>query len=493
MGKLSALAVAMALVLMPMANRSKAATAVGLIEVLAAAREKDPTFRAAVAERNADKFDEAIGRSQLLPNVSASISEGKAEYDRQILNGATAQRQVSNLDVKSRTVQLRQPLFNLDALSRYRSGRENALAADHRYRFNEYELVRRVSSLYVDVLVAYEQVLFSQSESAALVEASTLANQARKGGEASRLDLLDATAKADLAKARQLEAELSLEIRLRALEAVTGLTIEALSGASNSLETALLQEQNYVSLEADVLSSNPEVLLARSAVQQANYTLDRAKAGHAPRIDLVASQSVSENDTVNTINQKTDAKVMQVQLQLPLFSGFGTTAQVDQATERLGQAQAELDQVIQKKLIELRQVHTDWMLSKSKLAAYQKAIESAEESVKAARLGQRAGLRIQLDELNATQLLYQTRKDFLRIKYDAVINLIKLKTLAGRAEYGDLLDLASVFDASNEAAPLPRMSTPFVQQPPVHPELSAIELPDILSPLLAEKAGTPNR
>lgn len=433
------------------------AHAVSMQEALNAARLNDPAFRAAAAERKAGKLNEVIGRSLLLPSVVANYSEGRAKYDREFLGNATATTQTSDVDLKSYSVQLRQPLYNLDSASRYDLGQELAEEADFIYLFNEFDLIQRIATAYIEVLIALEQLNAANAQKLALEEALKLTQQQNAGGESSRLDVLDVTAKHDLANAQYLEAQHDLETKVRNLEGLTGLVVVNIAGANEGYIPSLPDHTTYENLRQQMQAANPELLVARSRIDQAKIQRKRAFAGHTPRIDFVAVKSLSENDTVNTINQITDSEVMQVQMQLPLFSGFGTTAQVDQAEEKVRQEKAGFDQMVLQKDIELRKAYSQCLLGKQKIEAYKQAVYSASEAVKAARLGQSAGLRVQLDELNALQQLYQTQRDYVRTRYETMTALLKLKLLIGAGGPEEIASLFSAFDPTSRKVDIPRL------------------------------------
>lgn len=433
------------------------AGAVSLQEALNAARVNDPAFRAAAAERKAGKLNEVIGRSLLLPSVVANYSEGKAKYDREFLGGTNTTTQTSDVDLKSYSIQLRQPLYSLDAASRYDLGQELAEEADYIYQFNEFDLIQRIATAYIEVLIALEQLNAANAQKLALAESLKLTQKQKAGGESSRLDVLDVTAKHDLAKAQHLEAQHDLESKVKNLEGLTGLVVVNIAGATDEYIPALPENTVYDNLRQQMLAANPEILVARSRIDQAKIQKKRAFAGHTPRVDFVAVKSLSENDTVNTINQITDSEVMQVQMQLPLFSGFGTTAQVDQADEKVRQEKAALDEMVLQKDTELRKAYSQCLLGKQKIEAYKQAVYSANEAVKAARLGQSAGLRVQLDELNALQQLYQTQRDYVRTRYETMTALLKLKLLTGAGGPEEVAGLFSAFDPASRPVEIPRL------------------------------------
>ncbi|MDT1893606.1 type I secretion protein TolC, partial [Acinetobacter baumannii] len=81
-----------------------------------------------IQEREAGRENAIQGRAGLLPNVSASHSVNRNISDRtqmttDIIGRPTVREDQPRYISRSSTVQLRQPILNLDAFVRYRQGK----------------------------------------------------------------------------------------------------------------------------------------------------------------------------------------------------------------------------------------------------------------------------------------------------------------------------------------------------------------------------------
>src|SRR5690606_40523429 len=125
-----------------------------------AALVNDPSYQAAISEREAGQTNRAMGRAGLLPQVSASL--GRTRMDG-TLDSPTATGGVvtEDLDYTAKTNEIRatQTLFNLGRIAEYRQGNaraDDSLAVfDTRAKDTSVRLVNR----YFQALLAYENVV----------------------------------------------------------------------------------------------------------------------------------------------------------------------------------------------------------------------------------------------------------------------------------------------------------------------------------------------
>ena len=95
-----------------------AAHALGLLDAYDLALRNDPTFQAAIQEREAGEEHRVIGRAALLPNLSWSYNNSRNESQ------VTAGDVTSDRDYRSyaSTLTLQQPLLDYEAYARFRQG-----------------------------------------------------------------------------------------------------------------------------------------------------------------------------------------------------------------------------------------------------------------------------------------------------------------------------------------------------------------------------------
>ena len=83
--------------------------------------------------------------------------------------------------------------------------------------------------------------------------------------------------------------------------------------------------------------------------------------------------------------------------------------------------------------------------SAAKIRAYEMTVDSARTLVMATRKSIAAGVRVNLDVLNAQQELFSTRRDQYQAKYDYLLSQLRLKQAAGSLGEEYLSEINQVF------------------------------------------------
>ena len=434
------------------------AVAVGLAEVLDSARRNDPNYKAALSGLNASQYDRGIGLSALLPNISGSFQKGRAQYDRDQLSstGSVLGTDSNKLDVENYSITLRQTLFNLDSIARYRNGYDSADLAELEFKKFENEFIVQVTTTYIEVLRALDTRNTTSAEFDAMRSLVALTEKQIQGGESNKLNLLEAIAKRDIANAQFLEAEQNLENAVRALEATSGLKIFRIATLADDFNFNIEPNNTFIEFRNSALINNPEIAASKKRIELANNELTRAWAGHAPRLEVVAVQSQSQNDSVNTVNLRSESTTLALQMQVPIFSGFAAENQRKKSIQLIDKARNEHQAAIKKTLTDLRKHYTASSLSFQKAKAFRKAVESSNESVKATELGLKAGVNIEFDALTARQQLTKAKLEEAKVRYDSIVSMLLLRASVGNIDSDTVEILNGIFSEERSAAELSR-------------------------------------
>jgi protease secretion system outer membrane protein len=215
-------------------------------------------------------------------------------------------------------------------------------------------------------------------------------------------------------------------------------------------------EQSFDYFRDAALANNPEIAASMKKVQLAKNEVLRAEAGHAPRVDLVAFTSRSQNDSTNTVNLRTDSNTVAIQVQVPLFSGFGVEGQRMKSIELAQKARNDHEAIIQKILFDLRKNYTAVSVSKKKVKAFQKAVDSSFEAAKAAEIGLKAGVNIEQDALVARQQLTKARLEASKVKYDSILSGLMLRAGIGTIDSITISSLGEIFKLEKFTLPMHR-------------------------------------
>jgi len=424
--------------------------ALGLLDAYDLALRNDPTFQAAIQEREAGEENRIIGRAGLLPNLSWSYNNSRNESE--VTQSTAVGNVTSDRDYRSyaSTLTLQQPLLDYEAYARYRQGAAQALFADERFRGKSQELAVRVLSAYSQALLAQERIELSRAQKRAYAERLQLNERLLKGGEGTRTDLLETQARLSLAQAEEIESLDTQDAALRELEAIVGepLQIEELAPLTRQFNIPPLEPNRFETWRDLAMANNPELKSQHHALDAAEYEVERKRAGHMPKVSLYASSRQTSSDSESSYNQKYDTNSVGIQVSLPLFAGGSVSASTRQAANQLSQAQYELDAQTARTLIELRKQFNLNTSGAAKVRAYEMAVSSATALVTATKKSVTGGERVNLDVLDAEQQLFTARRDLADARHAYLLARIQLKYFAGLLNEQDLRALARYFQPS---------------------------------------------
>lgn len=419
------------------------AHALGLLDAYALALRHDPSFQAAIAERDAGLESRAIGRAALLPRLSWSYSNMRNESE------VTAGGQSVQRDYRSyaSVLSLQQPLFDYAAWAEYRQGVARALLADQRFRARSQELAVRLFEAYSQALLADERIGLAMAQRRALAERLRLNQRLLVAGEGTRTDELETEARLALAEAEEIQARDELDAALRSLEAIVGepLAPADLLPLAEDFPIQPPQPARFESWRDLAMANNPELAAQRQAVEVAAHAVEQQRAGHLPSLSLVASSRLTSSDSESAYNQKYDTDSIGIQLSVPLFAGGGVSAATRQAAAAHVQAGFELDTQIADTLNRLRQQFNLCTSAAARVRAYRLAVDSAATLVEATRRSVAGGERVNLDVLDAEQQLYGARRDLAEARHGYLRAWLQLRYLSGLLGENDLLRLAEYF------------------------------------------------
>lgn len=423
------------------------ALALNLQDAYALALRNDPSFHAAIKEREAGRENLAIGRAALLPKLSYSYNNARNESE--VTSQTAVGDVVSNRDYRSysSSLTLQQPLFDYGAWASYREGEAKALLADERFRGRSQELLVRLFQAYSEALLAGEQISLAEAQRHAYAERLQLNRRLFDEGEGTRTDMLETQARHDLALASEIEARDALDAALRELQAIVGepLVLQDLTPLHAGFTVQPLQPARFDAWRDLALADNAELAAQRHALSVAEQQREQRRAAHLPTLSLYASSRLTNSDSESSYNQKYDTDSVGIQVSLPLFAGGGAAAGTRQASRQYEQASYELDAQVNATLNELRKQYNLCVSSVAKVRAYELAVNSASTLIDATRKSVAGGERVNLDVLDAEQQFYSARRDLAQSRYTYLRAWLQLRYLAGSLQATDMEQLAKYF------------------------------------------------
>jgi outer membrane protein len=453
------------------------ASAVSLNQLYDEALETDAQLQSARAGLTADSEQLPQARAKLLPQLSASVTA--SEQRTELGGGFPASTGNSN----GYTVSLTQPLINVASWQGYQQGQIALTSAQAQFAAARQDLIVRLGQAYFDALSAQDSVAIVRSQKASIAEQLESAKRSFDVGQSTITDTNEAQAKYDQAISQEIAAQNDLEVKLAALEQIVGHPVTRVDGLARGVTLpppVPADMQQWVDMARD---ANYQVVLKQLAVANSQRETLKAKAGHYPTLDLIASYGKNSlgaagagnfggnfgggfGSGANTLSPEVPAAAAElgnygayytnatvgVQLTIPLYEGGATQSRVRQTLALEDKAAADLDAARRSAALSARQAFLGVSSGLAQVRALETAEQSARTSLESNLLGYQVGVRINIDVLNAQDQLFSARRDLAKARYDALINSLKLKASTASLTDSDVLSLNTLLSPADDTA-----------------------------------------
>jgi len=437
--KLSALAFAVPLAL---AAVSGPAGAEDLLQVYREAQRSDPALAAARANWTATQERVPQARSGLLPNVgatgTANASDGRTEVrsDPRTVAG-------NNSGNAGFTISAAQPLYRQQNVIALDQARRTVEQADYTLAVSQQDLIIRVTVAYFDVLLAEVNVELAEAQKRAVSEQLAQARRNFEVGVATITDTNEAQARYDSIVAQEIAARNDLDNRRTALRAIIGRMPGALKRLGPAFEPTLPQPNVLEHWLDRAVADNLAVRIAGYNLDVATLEIDRARAGHLPTVDLVASlgQNWGSGSLANDFRFDSRTAQIGVALNVPIYQGGFVDSRVRETIALQENARQNLEVARRAGQSNAQVGFAGVNSAAASVKAFEQALRSAETALASNRLGQEVGVRTNLDVLNVTQQLFQVRRDLAQAYFNYLISVLRLKASVGSLTEQDLEDI----------------------------------------------------
>jgi outer membrane protein/protease secretion system outer membrane protein len=417
----------------PVAVERVAAPVLTLQAAWHAALANDPVLRAARAAAQAGQELAPQARALLLPQLSLSMS---AAHNR--LVSTTDDAAGSSRDGSQRyrsnqvALSLRQPLLAVAQHASLRQAHAQSTEIDAALAQVRQELAGRLAQAYFELLLADDQIALVQVQTTANAAQLDAARKRLLAGAGVRTDIDEAQARLDLDAAHALEAGQQRAQSWRRLRQLVGENFSDI----RPLDVERLRQRPPVPGTLDdwitlAEQHSPELQVLRARSDAARAEVDKVRARHLPTLDALAQYSRGLSNDINRVNARTQSASVGLQLNVPLFSGGGIDSAVRQAQAELTRSEEGLAAQRQDLHLRLHREHRGVSEGLLRVKALEQAVVSSEQAVLSSRRSYQAGVRTTLDVLQAEQQLAVARRDLSQSRYDVLLSLVRLRSLAG--------------------------------------------------------------
>jgi outer membrane protein len=453
---------------------SAPAYAADLWDVYQLALNNDPTFAQAQANYQAALENKPIARAGYLPNV---ILTGQREVTKSSGNVPLGYDPNTNTYVEgngsfrsyttSYTAQLTQPIFNWTAWETIEQADASVAQAQAQFVAAQQDLIVRTATAYFNVITARDTLAADHAATKANEKQLDQAKAKYKVGMSAITDVQNAQAAYDQSVATEIAAQQQVINAEESLRAITGQPVGVLQEPVTGMPLRTPDPDNTQKWVDTALQQNPNLMAAQAAVNVASSNVSIKRSGHYPTLNLVLSHNGNNNNQVSNIlgtqfGELTDitGNTAMLQLNVPIFSGGGVTAQVTQAERQYDATVDQANLVTRQTVQQARTAYLGVLTGISQVRALQQSVTSNKTSLQAMETGMQVGTRTIVDVLLARQNLVTAETNYAQSRDNYLTSLLQLKQAAGILSPQDLKQINVLLQVPT---PMPAMDT---QAPP---------------------------
>lgn len=415
------------------------------------ARRSEPTFQSARSQVDVALAKQRQSMGSFLPQLNLSGNQQVNDREYKSLNDVTP---IALDSYKSHSLQVSMslPLWRYGDIASWKQAGAVLEQAERQLLGAEQDLAAKLATTWFDLLAARDQQTFAGVQAKAARKGLDTARRGVELGVTSRPLLEEARAKLDQAEADRLSADADADAR-RA-------SIEQLAGVLPATDLPFLRE-TLPPPEADDVpldrwrewaeAGNPAMLAAQKAFEAATAEVSKQRSGHAPTLELISSYSRNRQEAGGFPGQSgydIELSSAGIQLNIPLYSGGIQSAKIDEAIAQREKARHDIEAARRTAVLNVRQAWSGQQSARARLRAGQQAVEATTLALRAARMGQRNGLKSELDVLLAEQQWLAARRDWAKAWYELMLSKIRLKATSGRLATSDIAAIDQVFQSA---------------------------------------------
>ena len=308
----------------------------------------------------------------------------------------------------------------------------------------------RTAQAYFDVLLAQDNVDLIYGQKAAISKQLEQAKVNFEVGTSTITDVHEAQARYDLTLAQEIAALNDLEIRKRAIQAITTQLPSRLATARENLTVVIPEPQQMEKWVEIAEQQNLQFKIQQFNLTLAGQEIERTHAGHFPTVDVVGSYSDTyANGSINSIGSDMQNFTVGLQVQVPLYQGGAITSREREAAANRQKAQDDLEQARRQADLQAQQAYLNVASSVAQVKAFEQALISSQSQLDSTNLGYEVGVRTSVDVLNAQQQFYSSKRDLLQSRYSYLLNILKLKAAVGMLVENDMTEINRMLESGS--------------------------------------------
>lgn len=418
--------------------------------------EKNLSYQRAKLDYLADKSQVTQARARLLPTIDVTGAKGyiqenslnlEEEQDEQEAVQAASQADAEekdepdlSLEERKRdelAIRFRQPIYNRNLSMQLKRAKSEAFESELRLRGILEQQLARLSEIYFGVLNAGRALHIAQRERDEVNRHQDLSQQRFEAGLNNKADVYESISRLKVAEADLLSAQKVFDDALHRLLNLLRLNKDEfdLPNININKVNIALELPDLFELIEEGLADNVEYKLQQQLVTSAKYALKADRAAMLPSLDLTASRSRTETEALEIGDElSTDDRRVMLELNIPLFRGFGNLGRAREAKYRYQAEQLELENTKANIEESIREGYTAVSNAYKRMLSLESAYQNSELVLDLRKDGYIEGLVSNLDLLNAYRDKHRSETSWQQSIFDYLDSMVKLHILLGQLD-----------------------------------------------------------
>ena len=373
-------------------------------------------------------------RSALMPNLRADVNDVEETFNIRSIGfnfsvpGFSLPSLVGPFNVLDVRARVSQSIADFTALNNYRSAREVAHAGELSAKDAQDLVVLAVAGAYLQVLAAHARLDSAQAQldtAKALFERTT---QQLKFGRATKIDVNRSQVEVLLDQQRLVTLQNDLAKQKINLARLTGLPPAADYELSNVIPFAAAPPLNVEDAIKQAFAQRSDLKAAETQVRAAERALAAARAERYP-----SASASADYGTIGTPSELRPTFTVSATLNVPIWNGGRTAADIQQAQAALSQRRAELEDTRSQIESEVRNAYLDMEAAANQVQVAQQNIQLMGETLHQTRQRFEAGVSENVEVVQSQESVAGANLDYIDSVFAHNIAKLSLARALGNA------------------------------------------------------------
>ena len=395
-----------------------------LAEALLKAYNKNPKLNAERENINISKEDINISKSDFLPTITLSGTKSKEDTSK-LTNQSGGDASITDVDPLTTSLLIEQTLY--DGRSRNADLEKNKLGLDVskiKLLKVEQEILYQAIEAYTGLVLANNKYKINQSN-VNLFERQVETDQARlEKGQISVVDLAQSESSLAGANAKFIEAKNEVVTGKLIYENVIG-SIDNINNLTDKLNFNLKLPESLAKANEISQKNNPELIIAKLELQQAEKDIQIAQADLGPSATL--SFETSQTEDLSATYDERDKSILKATVKWPFYTGGKNRATLNKNKNLSNQKRLLLEDAITSNRTTVASAWSSYQSSKSLLNSVRSQVRAAEIANEGITVEYESGLgRSTLDVIQSNTLLLDSQTSLANSERNYLLSQFKL-------------------------------------------------------------------